>query len=127
MKSILTRQENWPSNTSKRANEEDMTKKLFVGGIAWETNDQGLNKAFSEFGTVLDAKIITDRETGRSRGFGFVTFENAKDADYAIEEMDGSMLEGRKIRVTEATRKDSRRKQGRRKGAPPGRRQRDDN
>ncbi len=79
-----------------------MSKKLFVGGLAWATDDAGLHEAFAEFGEVLEAKVITDRETGRSRGFGFVTFENDEDADRAMQEMAGADLHGRTIRVNEA-------------------------
>ena len=50
--------------------------KLFVGGLPWATDDNGLREAFSEFGEVTDAKVIMDRATGRSRGFGFITFAN---------------------------------------------------
>ncbi|MCA9686908.1 MAG: RNA-binding protein, partial [Myxococcales bacterium] len=57
-----------------------MTKKLFVGSLSWDTDDQGLRAAFEQFGAVEDAKVINDRETGRSRGFGFVTFANEADA-----------------------------------------------
>ncbi|HJL18274.1 MAG TPA: RNA-binding protein [Sandaracinaceae bacterium LLY-WYZ-13_1] len=79
-----------------------MTNKLFVGGLAWATNDQGLRSAFEAFGEVVDAKVITDRETGRSRGFGFVTFADADSARQAMEEMDGQELDGRNLRVNEA-------------------------
>ncbi len=79
-----------------------MSKKLFVGGVSWGTTDDGLREAFERFGEVAEAKIITDRETGRSRGFGFVTFNNAEDADNAIQEMDGTELDGRAVRVNEA-------------------------
>ncbi len=79
-----------------------MSKKLFVGGLAWATDDNGLHTAFEQFGEVIDAKVITDRETGRSRGFGFVTFEDDADADRAIEEMNGSQLDGRSLNVNEA-------------------------
>ncbi len=51
-----------------------MSKKLFVGSLSWNTSDGELNDAFARFGEVTEAKVITDRETGRSRGFGFVTF-----------------------------------------------------
>jgi len=54
-----------------------MSKKLFVGGLSWGTDDDALRNAFSSFGDVTDAKVITDRETGRSRGFGFVPFPPA--------------------------------------------------
>jgi RNA recognition motif-containing protein len=79
-----------------------MSKKLFVGGLSWDTNDGGLQKAFESYGTVLEAKVITDRDTGRSRGFGFVTLEDEGAAATAIQEMDGTTLDGRSIRVNEA-------------------------
>ncbi|HHO52918.1 MAG TPA: RNA-binding protein [Deltaproteobacteria bacterium] len=79
-----------------------MNNKLFVGGLSWDTNDQSLAQAFNTFGEVTDAKVITDRDTGRSRGFGFVTFSNASDAQEAQRSMDGSDLDGRTIRVNEA-------------------------
>lgn len=86
-----------------------MSKKLFVGGLAWATDDHGLREAFAAHGDVTDCKVITDRDTGRSRGFGFVTFENAADADEAIRLMEGTDLDGRTIRVNEAQqRNDSR-------------------
>ncbi len=80
----------------------EMSKKLFVGGLSWNTNDDGLRQAFERFGEVTDAKVITDRETGRSRGFGFVTYTQGEDADRAIEEMNGSELDGRTLNVNEA-------------------------
>lgn len=79
-----------------------MSKKLFVGGVSWGTTDDGLREAFERFGEVSEAKIITDRETGRSRGFGFVTFDNEEDANNAIKEMDGTTLDGREVKVNEA-------------------------
>lgn len=79
-----------------------MSKKLFVGGLAWGTTDQGLQEAFENYGEVLEAKVITDRETGRSRGFGFVTFADGQAADDAIAGMDGRELDGRTINVNEA-------------------------
>ena len=79
-----------------------MSKKLFVGGLSWNTTDSELQQAFAACGTVAEAKVITDRETGRSRGFGFVTFEDAQSASRAVEELNGSTLEGRTIRVDTA-------------------------
>ncbi len=79
-----------------------MGNKLFVGGLAWATTDDSLRNAFEAFGTVTDAKVITDRETGRSRGFGFVTFSSNDEAANAINEMNDSNLDGRTIRVNEA-------------------------
>jgi RNA recognition motif-containing protein len=79
-----------------------MSKKLFVGGLSWGTDDEGLRAAFERFGAVDEAKVITDRETGRSRGFGFVTFSSDSDAMSAVSEMDGKELDGRTIKVNEA-------------------------
>jgi RNA recognition motif-containing protein len=85
-----------------------MSKKLFVGGLAWKTSDDGLRQAFERFGEITEAKVITDRETGRSRGFGFITFADDESAQSAITEMDGSQLEGRTIKVNEAEQKPAR-------------------
>jgi cold-inducible RNA-binding protein len=82
--------------------EESMAKKLFVGGLSWNTSDEGLRGAFERFGAVTDAKVVTDRETGRSRGFGFVTFSDDNAAREAIAATDGTQLDGRTIRVNEA-------------------------
>jgi RNA recognition motif-containing protein len=79
-----------------------MSKKLFVGGLSWGTTDDGLHQAFERFGEIVEAKVITDRETGRSRGFGFVSFTNDDSAINAATEMNGAMLDGRTIRVNEA-------------------------
>ncbi len=84
-------------------NRTHMSNKLFVGGLSWNTDDQGLNNAFSAFGRVVEAKVILDRDTGRSRGFGFVTMEDTTSAKTAIEQMNGASLDGRSIRVNEAT------------------------
>jgi RNA recognition motif-containing protein len=79
-----------------------MSKKLFVGGLAWGTTDEGLHGAFSRFGEIAEATVIMDRETGRSRGFGFVTFANDEHAVAAVSEMNGAELDGRTIKVNEA-------------------------
>jgi RNA recognition motif-containing protein len=79
-----------------------MTTKVFVGGLSWGTSDEGLLAAFEKFGSVVEAKVIFDRDTGRSRGFGFVTFEDSGAAENAIQQMDGKTLDGRTIRVNEA-------------------------
>ncbi|KAK4401534.1 Glycine-rich RNA-binding protein GRP1A [Sesamum angolense] len=76
--------------------------RCFVGGLAWGTTDQSLGQAFSQYGEVLDSKIINDRETGRSRGFGFVTFRDEQSMRGAIEAMNGQDLDGRSITVNEA-------------------------
>jgi RNA recognition motif-containing protein len=77
-------------------------KKLFVGGLNWKTTDDGLRAAFESFGEISEAKVIMDRETGRSRGFGFVSFPDDAAAAKAINEMNGTELEGRAIQVNEA-------------------------
>jgi RNA recognition motif-containing protein len=77
-------------------------KKLYVGGLSYNTTDEGLEAAFAKYGEVSDAKVITDRETGRSRGFGFVTFQDNSAADKAIAEMNGANLDGRTLTVNEA-------------------------
>ena len=79
-----------------------MAKKLFVGGLSWNTSDDGLRSAFEAYGEVTDAKVVTDRETGRSRGFGFVTFSQDDAARQAITALEGTVLDGRTIRVSEA-------------------------
>jgi RNA recognition motif-containing protein len=79
-----------------------VSKKLFVGGLAWATSSESLQNAFEKFGPVREAKVILDRDTGRSRGFGFVTFEEGGDGDTAMQAMDGAELDGRRIRVNEA-------------------------
>jgi cold-inducible RNA-binding protein len=85
-----------------------MSKKLFVGGVNWDTTEEGLRKAFEPFGVVTEVKVITDRDTGRSRGFGFVTFADATNAMAAISKMDGTELDGKTIKVNEAQDKPNR-------------------
>ena len=80
-----------------------MSKKLFVGSLSWDTTDNNLRSAFERFGEVTEARVITDRETGRSRGFGFVTFAQGEDAIQAMNEMNGAQLDGRSINVDEAS------------------------
>ena len=79
-----------------------MGKKLFVGSLAWATDSSGLQAAFERFGEVEEAIVISDRESGRSRGFGFVTFVDESSAQQAISEMNGSQLDDRPIVVNEA-------------------------
>ena len=79
-----------------------MSNKLFVGGLAWATDDHSLRSAFEPFGVVSEANVVADRETGRSRGFGFVTFDDVEAAKKAISAMDGQQLDGRTIRVNAA-------------------------
>jgi RNA recognition motif-containing protein len=79
-----------------------MAKKLFVGGLAYAMTDDELRDLFAAVGTVVSARIIMDRETNRSKGFGFVEMENDDEADAAIKELDGKQIAGRAIAVNEA-------------------------
>ncbi|CAL9112236.1 unnamed protein product, partial [Musa acuminata var. zebrina] len=80
----------------------DSEFRCFVGGLAWATDDASLERAFSPFGEIIESKIINDKETGRSRGFGFVTFRDEQSMRDAIEGMNGQILDGRSITVNEA-------------------------
>ncbi|XP_061098517.1 cold-inducible RNA-binding protein B-like isoform X1 [Conger conger] len=82
--------------------------KLFVGGLNFETTEEVLEEAFSKYGNILKVDVIRDRDTGSSRGFGFVSFENPDDAREAKEAMHGTSLEGRTLRVDEAGKSGSR-------------------
>jgi RNA recognition motif-containing protein len=79
-----------------------MGNKLYVGNLAYSVRDESLQQAFSQFGTVLSAKVMMDRETGRSKGFGFVEMGTDAEAQAAINGMNGQPLEGRAIVVNEA-------------------------
>lgn len=79
-----------------------MAKKLYVGGINFQTTDAGLRDAFSQAGTVVSATIIMDRDSGRSKGFGFVEMETDEQAAAAIEMWNGKELDGRRLTVSEA-------------------------
>ncbi|XP_030227899.1 cold-inducible RNA-binding protein isoform X1 [Gadus morhua] len=76
--------------------------KLFVGGISFDTTEQSLEDVFSKYGPISEVVIIKHRETQRSRGFGFITFENPEDAKDAMIAMNGKSLDGRPIRVDQA-------------------------
>jgi len=80
-----------------------MSAKLFAGGLAWSTTDETLRSHFSQYGEVVEAKVIMDRETGRSRGFGFITYKENSSASTAQTQLNGSELDGRSIRVDAAT------------------------
>jgi RNA recognition motif-containing protein len=77
----------------------EMRNKLFVGGLAWATNDSSLREACERFGEVEEVRVITDRDTGRSKGFGFVTFASEEAATNCKNEMDGQMLDGRAVKI----------------------------
>jgi RNA recognition motif-containing protein len=80
-----------------------MPVRLFVGGLSFTTSTDGLREAFARFGPVQSAAVMTDRETGRSRGFGFVEMATEEEAERAISGLNGSSLDGRMIRVDRAT------------------------
>lgn len=79
-----------------------MSTKLFVGSLPWSVDDTELKNTFSKHGTVVSAKVIMDRETGKSRGFGFVEMEDPSEAKNAIRELNESSVNGRNIVVNEA-------------------------
>ncbi|KVH90977.1 glycine-rich RNA-binding protein 4, mitochondrial-like isoform X2 [Cynara cardunculus var. scolymus] len=80
-----------------------MSSKLFIGGLSYQTDEHSLKEAFSGFGDVVEARVITDRESGRSRGFGFISYTSDDSAKEAMTSMDGQELDGRSIRVSLAT------------------------
>src|SRR4029077_9177589 len=85
-----------------------MNTRLYVGNLSFNTNADGVRTAFQDFGTVSDVHLVSDRETGRSRGFAFVTMGTPEEAAKAIEGMDGRTLDGRPLRVNEAEQRQQR-------------------
>lgn len=79
-----------------------MAKKLYFGGLSYNTTDDSLNAVVKGYGTVVSAKVIMDRETGRSRGFGFVEMSTDDEADAVIKGLDGQEVDGRMVRVSVA-------------------------
>ncbi|XP_014115437.1 PREDICTED: cold-inducible RNA-binding protein isoform X3 [Pseudopodoces humilis] len=86
--------------------------KLFVGGLSFDTNEQSLEQVFSKYGQISEVVVVKDRETQRSRGFGFVTFENIDDAKDAMMAMNGKSVDGRQIRVDQAGKSSENRSRG---------------
>lgn len=84
-------------------------KKLFVGGLPWSMSGSSLQDLFAQYGEIVEAVIISDRQTGRSKGFGFVTFAKEEDAAKAQKEMNGKDIEGRNIVVNFAKPREERR------------------
>jgi RNA recognition motif-containing protein len=76
-----------------------MSQKLFVGGLSYVTTDQGLQKFFSQAGEVVSATVVMNRDTGRSRGFGFVTFQDSAAAQASMTALNGKELDGRALRL----------------------------
>ena len=79
-----------------------MSTKLFVGSLPWSVNDEKLKQTFEKHGSVVSAKVILDRDTSRSKGFGFVEMENSEDASKAMRALNNSEIDGRNIVVNEA-------------------------
>ncbi len=79
-----------------------MSTKLFVGSLPWSVNDEELKETFEKHGSVVSAKVIMDRDTSRSRGFGFVEMESSSDANNAMKALNDSEINGRNIVVNEA-------------------------
>ncbi len=79
-----------------------MATKLFVGSLSWNVKDDDLSQFFASAGTVVSASVITDRDSGRSKGFGFVEMSSDEEAKKAISELNGKELDGREITVNEA-------------------------
>ena len=94
-----------------------MSKNLYVGNLPFSTTADDLREAFGQFGTVTRAQVVEDRETGRSRGFGFV--EMSEGADAAIENLNGAMFQGRSLTVNEARPREERPRQGGTGGSRP--------
>jgi len=84
-----------------------MTKRLYFGNLSWDVGDEELASAVSEYGKVVNARVVTDRDTGRSRGFGFVEVEE-DDAQKVIDSLNGSTWYGRNITVNEAKEREER-------------------
>jgi len=86
--------------------------RLYVGNLSYGTTDASLTAAFSEFGAVDEAVVIMDRDTGRSKGFGFVTMNNDEEGKAALAALDGKDLDGRTVKVNEARPMEDRRPSG---------------
>jgi RNA recognition motif-containing protein len=85
----------------------NMNSKLYVGNLSFDTTEDALRTTFGQFGNVTDVYVANDRETGRPRGFAFVTFSTAEESKLAIEKMNGTDLDGRALTVNEARPKES--------------------
>lgn len=86
-----------------------MSTRIYVGGLAYESTEKELEEAFAKHGTVASVAIIMDRDSGRSKGFGFVEMDSAEDAQKAITNLDGKDFDGRKLTVNQARPKVDRR------------------
>lgn len=85
-----------------------MSKKVYVGNLPFSVSSDKLKEIFAQYGEITEATVISDKYSGRSKGFGFVTFANDADADKAVSEMNGKEVEGRELKVNEARPMESR-------------------
>jgi len=97
-----------------------MAKKLYVGNLAFSVTDDELQQAFASFGNIMSARVVMDRMTGRSKGFGFVEIEDDAQADEAVNKMNGQTIGGRPVRVSEAKPQEDRPRGPRRDGGGGG-------
>lgn len=93
-----------PSNSRSAPSDFEDTK-LFIGNLSWSTTDQSLENAFSAYGEVIDSKVVVDRYTGKSRGFGFITFAESDSALAALQNMNGAEVDGRPVRIDRANKR----------------------
>ena len=93
-----------------------MAKKIYVGNLAFSVTDDELQQAFASFGNITSARVVMDKMSGRSKGFGFVEIEDDASADTAIEKMNGQTIAGRPVRVSEAKPQDPNSRPPRRDG-----------
>jgi RNA recognition motif-containing protein len=98
-----------------------MSKRLFVGGLPYSVTSSELQEMFSKFGEVVSCDVITDRATGQSKGFGFVEMKDDKEADTAIEKLNDTEMDGRKIAVNVARPREERPRSDNRRGGYSGR------
>jgi nucleolin len=95
-----------PNDANNRV--KSMTSKLFIGNLGFSTDEAQLRSAFEAIGALVSAVVVKDRSTGQSRGFGFVEYRSGSDAERAMESLNGSMLDGRAIRVSVANERGAR-------------------
>jgi len=95
-------------NDAKKIENNIMGNRLYVGNLSFQSNADSLRSAFAAYGSVTDVHLVTDRESGQSRGFGFVTMGTNEEAAKAIAEMNGATLDGRALRVNEAEERQAR-------------------
>ena len=101
---VSIRNPNFGNALKKRSlhNQTHMNSKLYIGNLSFNTTEDSLRTAFGPYGDITDVYVAMDRETGRPRGFAFITFSNAEEAAAAIAKMDGTDIDGRNLKVSEA-------------------------